>query len=153
MNTDGRKRVDAAAAHFAGKYLCSQSILMAFAPELGIEPAVAARIGAPFGGGMARMGWTCGAVTGALMVIGLKYGHELPDQETRKENTYGLVRKFLAGFEKRNRTVACRELLGVDISTPEGLEKIDREKMCENVCPKFVRDAAEVLERVLAEAG
>ena len=151
MSDNDTKTVETAVGHFAGGYLCSQAILMAFASRVGIEPGTAARIAASFGGGMARMGLTCGAVTGAMMVIGLKSGHETPTQEFKKEKTYELVRDFMEEFQKRNGTVSCRELLGVDLNTPQGLEKAAKEGMFETLCPKFVRDAAEVLEKVLAD--
>jgi len=152
VGTEDQKPTELAAARFAEKFLCSQAIIMAFASRLDIEPGMAARVAASFGGGMARMGWTCGAASGALMVIGLKFGHESAQDEDKKNKTYERARKFLTEFEKRNGTVSCRELLGVDISTAAGLEKAEKEHLCDKVCPKFVRDAAEILENVLEDA-
>ena len=152
MGSKNQKPAEAAAEHFAKKYSCSQAIIMAFASRVGIDPGMSARIAASFGGGMARMEWTCGAVTGALMVIGLRFGHELAEDEDKKEKTYELVKTFLSKFNERNGTVSCRDLIGVDISTDQGHEQAEEQKLFENVCPKFVRDAAEILEKILDDA-
>lgn len=91
---------------------------------------------------MGRMGETCGAVTGAFMVVGLKYGETKAEDNQTREKTYSLIREFVAEFESRNGSVICRELIGGDISTPEGI------KIAGNVRPKLVRDAAEIIERL-----
>jgi len=98
---------------------------------------------------MARMAKTCGAATGAFMVIGLKYGKNKPEDDQAKEKTVELVRAFVDRFTSRNGSIECKELLGVDISTPQGYEKATEEKLFETVCPKFVQDAAEILEQIL----
>lgn len=138
-----------ASARFAESYSCSQSLLLACASRLGIEPGMAARIAAPFGSGMARMGWTCGAVTGALMVIGLRCGHEAAADTEANERTYAVAREFISLFDARNGSATCRELLGHDVGTPEGLESARAEGLFESRCPKLVRDAAEIVGSVL----
>jgi C_GCAxxG_C_C family probable redox protein len=146
--------VEQAVAYFAAGYLCSQSLLLAYAPSLAVEPGMAARIAAPFGAGMGRMGRTCGAVTGALMVIGVRYGHRAAGDEERKEHTFELVREFLSQFEARNGSVVCRDLLGYDVSTAEGLESARAAGLFEIRCPKLVRDAAEIVGQILgSDAG
>jgi C_GCAxxG_C_C family probable redox protein len=96
------------------------------------------------------MGDTCGAVTGALMVIGLKYGQTTGEDKAAKEKSYELVREFVKRFRARNRgCIACRELLGADISTPDGMQKIREKQAFTTMCPKFVRDAAEIVEELL----
>jgi len=95
------------------------------------------------------MGGTCGAVTGAFMVIGLKYGRTRVNDDEAKVKTYSLVKEFTEKFKARNGTIVCRELLGCDIGTPEG-ERIAREKkLVSAFCPKFVRDSVEILEEIL----
>ena len=144
-----REPVESAVAHFADGYLCSQALLLAYAARFGIEPRVAARIAAPFGAGMGRMGWTCGAVTGALMVIGLRYGHEGAEDVETKERMYGVEQKFLSLFRELHGSVQCQELLGLDLSTEEGLESARTQGMFEKLCPKYVEDAAAILEEIL----
>ncbi len=138
-----------ASARFAERYSCSQSVLLAYASRLGIEPGMAARIAAPFGSGMARMGWTCGAVTGALMVIGLRCGHDAAGDTEANERTHAVAREFISLFDARNGSATCRELLGHDVSTPEGLESARAEGLFQSLCPKLVRDAAEIVGTVL----
>ena len=140
-----------AARHFIDGYLCSQSVLLTYATRLGIEPAMAARIAAPFGAGIAHTGRTCGAVTGALMVIGLRYGHETPDDVEAKERMYARATSFLSSFEARYGSLRCRDLLGRDLSTPEGAALAREEGLFDDLCPDFVGGAAEILEQILEE--
>ena len=144
-----KEYVASAVNYFQEDYLCSQSILMAFAPQMGIEPHQAARIAAPFGAGMSRKGWTCGAVTGALMVIGLRFGHEEGTDLETKERMYEKAQAFIAQFEQRNNSVVCRDLLGHDLDQPGALEVIRDEGLFELRCPHFIQDAAEILIDIL----
>lgn len=145
------ERVERAVAHFADGYLCSQSVLLVYAEELGLDPGMAARIAAPFGAGMGRMGWTCGAVTGALMVIGLRYGFDTAGDVETKERMYEKERQFLAAFAARNGSVVCRKLLGRDLSTSEGLDAARQEGLFETRCPGYIRDAVEILGELLED--
>jgi C_GCAxxG_C_C family probable redox protein len=145
------KRVEQAVAHFADGYLCSQSVLLVHAEPLGLDPETAARIAGPFGAGMARMGWTCGAVTGALMVIGLRYGFDTAGDVETKERMYEKEREFLTAFRARNGSVVCRELLDRDLSTPEGLDAARQERLFETRCPGYIEDAVEILGDILDE--
>ena len=74
----------------------------------------------------------------------------LPDREA-KEQVYERVREFAQRFRARNGSLLCRELLGCDISTPEGLQQAREADFVSKICPKFVRDAAEILEEMLAQ--
>lgn len=137
------RRVEEAVSCLKEGFSCSQAVLSAYGTEFGLDREIALKVSGAFGGRMGRMGGTCGAVTGAFMVIGLKYGKtEAEDNQTR-EKAYSLVRGFVAEFESRNGSVICRELIGGDIGTPEGM------KTARNVCPKLVTDAAEIIERLL----
>jgi len=140
--------VEIAVASFKAGLSCSQAVLSAFAPGLGLDRPTALRVAAAFGGGMARMGQTCGAVTGALMVIGLKHGHIAAEDKATKEKTYALVRQFVDEFRARNTSLLCRELLGCDIGTPEGMQLFREKGLNTLVCSRLVRDAAEILERL-----
>jgi C_GCAxxG_C_C family probable redox protein len=140
---------DIAVACFKEGFNCSQAVLAAFAPELGLEREAALRVAGAFGGGMGRTGQTCGAVTGALMVLGLKHGQVSAADRPAKEHTYALAREFVAQFEARHGSALCRELLGYDIGTPEGMQAIKEKGLHHSLCPKLVGDAAEILERLL----
>jgi C_GCAxxG_C_C family probable redox protein len=134
---------------FKETFSCSQAILSTYGPELGLEKETALKVAGAFGGGMARMGEVCGAVTGAFMVIGLKHGKIKVEDEEAKEKTYLIVREFVERFKSRNGSIKCRELLGYDISTLEGIKLIKEKKLFYTICVKYVRDAAEIIEELL----
>ena len=85
------------------------------------------------------------------MVIGLKYGRVRSEDTAAKEKTYKLAKEFIEKFRVNNGSIVCRELIGLDIGTPEGMEKAKDEKLFEKVCPAFVRSASEILEGLLKE--
>ncbi|MHA2282126.1 MAG: C-GCAxxG-C-C family protein, partial [Promethearchaeota archaeon] len=100
-------RIEKAISYFADGFSCSQSILSAFGTDFGLNTELALKIATGFGGGMGRLGGTCGAVTGAIMVIGLKYGrYKIEDMES-KEKTYKLVREYMDNFIKVNGSTVC----------------------------------------------
>jgi len=98
---------------------------------------------------MARTGNTCGAVTGALMVIGLKHAKMRPDDDDSRELSYALAQEFMDAFQERNKGLLCRELLGVDVSTPEGMVVVREKNLFSTICPRFVQNASELLEKLL----
>ena len=112
---------------------------------------MALKIAQGFGGGMGRTARTCGAVTGAFMVLGLKYGNADINEKEAKERVYGLVREFTRRFESRNSSTVCRELLGCDISKPEGIKAARENGLFTSVCPKMVREAVEILSEMINE--
>jgi C_GCAxxG_C_C family probable redox protein len=95
------------------------------------------------------MGATCGAVTGALMVIGLKYGKTKAEDECARDKTYELVREFVNRFQSRHGSIICKELLGYDLSNPQEGEAVKEKGLFDTLCPQFVRDATEILEEIL----
>jgi C_GCAxxG_C_C family probable redox protein len=130
---------------------CSQAVISVYAEDFGLSRENALKISSGFGGGMGRMAKTCGAVTGAFMVLGLKYGNaDIHDKESR-ERIYGLVREFARLFENRNGSIVCRELLDCDISKPEGAATAKENGLFATVCPKLVGDATEILEEMMNE--
>ena len=98
---------------------------------------------------MARMGATCGAVTGAFMVIGLKYGKVKAEDDEARDKTYELVRKFVNRFQSRHGSIICKELLGYDLNNPQEGETVKKMGLFDTLCPQFVRDATEILEEIL----
>jgi C_GCAxxG_C_C family probable redox protein len=140
---------DKAEAIFLEGFNCAQSVLASCGEPLGLDRRTALCMGEAFGGGMGRMGLTCGAVTGAFMAIGLKYAKLSPDDRRSREKSVGLVRRFRRAFEARHGSIACRDLLGCDISTPEGYQQATDRRLFREVCPKLVRDAAEIIGQLL----
>lgn len=124
---------------------CSQAVALAFASEVGVDDKTVLKAMAGFGGGIGRTDQICGAVSGAVMIIGLKYA----TGPERKELVYAKVKELTEKFKARNKTVSCTGLLGCNMSTPEGLEEAKKKEAHTKICPKFVQDAAEILEKIL----
>jgi C_GCAxxG_C_C family probable redox protein len=116
---------------------------------LGLDREHALRVAGAFGGGMARMGETCGAVTGAFMVIGLKYGKTKAEDDTARDRTYELVDEFVTRFKDRHGSIICKELLGYDLSNPQEREAAKEKGLFDTLCPQLVRHATEILEEIL----
>jgi C_GCAxxG_C_C family probable redox protein len=143
--------MDIAVARFDEGYACSQSVFSAYAPLFDLDPDLALRIAAPFGGGMGRMGEVCGAVTGAFMVLGLKAGSTDAQDRASKEKAYDLAREFAERFKERHGSILCRELLGYTIDTPEGLQAARASGLLKELCPRLVLDSAEIVAELLEE--
>jgi len=124
-------------------------VLSSFGEDLGLEQGLAFKVAGAFGGGMARMGETCGAVTGAFMAIGLKYGMTQAKDEAARDKTYKLAHEFANRFKERHRSIICRELLGYDLSKPEERKAAYDKGLFTSLCPQFVRDAVEIVEQLL----
>jgi C_GCAxxG_C_C family probable redox protein len=143
------EKSEAAVACFREGYSCSQAILSVYGPEFGLARETALKAGAALGAGMGRLGEVCGAVSGALIVIGLKYGHtEAKDKET-KAKTYDRVYEFGERFRALRGSLLCRDLLGCDLATKEGMETARQKGYFTELCPRLVREAAEMLEDAL----
>ncbi|MEJ2647107.1 MAG: C-GCAxxG-C-C family protein [Sedimentisphaerales bacterium] len=143
------KRVEKAVEEFDKGYNCSQAVLSTFCEQFGLDYETALKIATGFGGGM-HINGTCGAVTGAVMVLGLKYGNT-DENKQAKELTYKKVVQFANKFSSLNGSVRCHDLLECDITTWEGV-KIAREKgLFSSICPKLVQDVAEILEEMLED--
>jgi C_GCAxxG_C_C family probable redox protein len=144
-----RTRAEEAAEIFRSGYSCSQAVCLAFADDFGIDRPTALKFSCALGGGMAHTGNTCGAVSGALMVIGMKYGRTSPDDLAAKERSYELAQKFIREFRRRHHSVNCTELVGHDLSDPAELAAAREKKLFHTKCAVFVRDAGEILETLL----
>ena len=97
---------------------------------------------------MACMAQTCGAVTGAFMVIGLKYGKFKKDDIEAKEKTYAKIREFKKRFIELNGSIICKELLKCDINTIKGMEEAKENEYFDLKCPKFIRNTIRILEKI-----
>lgn len=133
---------------FKKGFNCSQAVLSVFCEEMGLSKKIALKISCGFGGGM-RLGEVCGAVTGAIQLLGLKYGQDREDDIESKENTYGIVREFIEKFKEQNGSITCKQLLGCDLSTENGRKYAKDNGFFESVCPKLIKNAVEILEDIL----
>jgi len=142
-------RIEKAVSSFKGDFNCAQSILSTYGIQYGLNRDTALKLATGFGGGMARFGRTCGVVSAAFMVIGLKYGMGINGDTEVKEKTYQLIREFSDQFQGIHGTVICKELLGCDINTPEGKNYYSQNELFEKKCLQYVKNAAEILEEML----
>lgn len=140
--------VDRAVELFKSGCACSQAVLGAFGPRYGLDEERAFRVAAGFAGGM-RMAETCGAVTGALMVIGLARCDAGCRTADGRQATYAAVTSLAEQFRRVHGTLVCRELLGCDITTSEGGALAREQGLFRARCDGFVRTAAELLDRAL----
>jgi C_GCAxxG_C_C family probable redox protein len=141
--------IEQAIEYFNTGHNCSQSIFCSFSPLFGLDYGMAFKIASAFGGGMGRVGNTCGAVTGALMTIGLYNRNSNPEDKENKEKTYELARLFIGKFKEMHSSVICRELIGCDISTPEGQEEASKKNVFERVCFNLVKSSALILTDII----
>ncbi|MFX0006421.1 MAG: C-GCAxxG-C-C family protein [Promethearchaeota archaeon] len=141
-------KVKNALSRFKEDFNCAQSVLSTFSTKYGLDQNIALKIATGFGGGMGRLGNTCGAVTGAFMAIGLKHGMGVNKNVNAKENTYQIIRNFSNKFQEINGSLMCKELLGCDINTPEGKEYFSQNELFERKCLQYVKNAVEILEEL-----
>ena len=129
---------------------CAQSVLCTFSDDLGLDRHVAMRICTGLGGGMGALGSTCGAVSAAFMALGLRYGLSTPEQmKLSKYAEYRPAREFAKRFVERNGSLLCKELLGCDISTPEGMKEIQAKNLFAIRCTKLISDATQIVEEMI----
>lgn len=142
------KHEDKAKKLFEQRFHCSQAVLAAFADELGISEEQALKLGACFGSGMCK-GEVCGACTGALMALGLKYGQCKTDDLVSRQKTSEVTSRFLEDFRAENGSYLCRELLGCDLASTEGIEYAKEHNLFTGFCPKMVISAVKIAEQLL----
>ncbi|MDX9860014.1 MAG: C-GCAxxG-C-C family protein [Rhodospirillales bacterium] len=144
------KRVERAVELFEpGKCSCSQAVTVAFASAVGFDETAAMNAARGFGGGIAMHGLTCGAVTGAVMTLGIRAAQLANDEKEAKTKAYEMVRRFTERFKERHGTIECKGLIGVDLSTEEGRKLNSDMKITRRICPDIVRSAAEIVEELL----
>jgi C_GCAxxG_C_C family probable redox protein len=141
------ERAEKAVKLFEEGFVCSQAVLAAFCDLLEIEENMALKISNGFGGGIARKQEVCGAVSGGIMAIGLKYGRAELDDMAAHEKTYKAIHAFCDEFERKNGFLNCRNLLGCDM-------KEAREKgLFDTLCKQYVGSAAQILEVYWSKAA
>lgn len=129
--------------YFPQNMNCAQTVFSLHADELDIDKETALRISSGFGGGMA-CAETCGAVTGAYMVIGMKHGHHTPDPEA-KAATKEKIQLFNEKFKAQHGSLICKKLTGYDISVQEEAAKAREKGIFQNLCPELLKTACNIL--------
>lgn len=131
---------------FNSGFNCAQSVLKAFSSELGMNEIQAIIMASGFGAGMGRLQKTCGAVTGAVMVIGLSNNLSIQLAENRNDLTIQMIQDFEDQFIKRHGSTQCKELIKCDLNTKEGQKKFREQNIKENVCGSCIQTAVSILE-------
>ena len=139
---------DKAAGIFKEGFSCSMAVLGAYCEQFGLDKNLAYKVSSGFGGGM-HLDQTCGAVTGAFMVLGLKFGRTRADDVEAKMKVAKLTNEFAKKFKARHGSITCTALIGHNISTPEGFEAAKKQDAFKHLCPKYVISAAEILDEML----
>lgn len=134
---------------FESGYNCAQSVLKAFSEELHLNEAQAMNMASGFGAGMGRLQETCGAVTGAFMVIGLYNSLAFQLNENRNDITSKMIQEFETRFKSKHGTTACKELLNCDLNTEEGQSMFQEKNLHKKVCQKCITDAVDLLVDVV----
>ena len=147
-----KKMAETAVEKFISGFNCAQSVLWAFAPRLNLDPDTALKIACGFGAGMGRRQEVCGAVTGGIMALGLKYGRGEDQGRTATEETYAKTQELMRRFEAAHGTCNCLQLLGgCDLTTEAGRNEFKARDMQRQICAPCVRTVAATLENLLAE--
>ncbi len=135
-----------AANNFKQGYNCAQTVLLTMQEYYDIrENKLIPKIATAFGGGIGRRGSLCGALTGAIIAIGLKHGTNNPILEEKYQKAYKLAQEFYEQFVKACGSPFCRELIGYDLTNPEELERVRKLNVRDEKCSYFVKKAVEIL--------
>jgi C_GCAxxG_C_C family probable redox protein len=148
LNETAMKRKEQALKDLKNGFCCAQAVAASFSEELGVSRKTAAKMASPFGAGMSRTGSVCGAVTGALLAIGMKHGGSKPSETDAKKNAYAISNGFLKKFEDKYGSTICPKLIGVDITTDEGMTAARAKGIFDSVCTAIVVDTIGMLEDI-----
>jgi C_GCAxxG_C_C family probable redox protein len=145
MKQQSNRFSEKAASYFKQDYNCAQSVLLTMQEYYGIpRNRLIPKIATAFGGGIGRRGSLCGALTGAIMAIGLKHGTE-GTVLAEKEKAYEIALEFYDQFVKECGSPFCRELIGYDLTNPLERESLRKSNVREEKCSHFVERAVEML--------
>ena len=139
-----------AAELFLEGYNCAQAVAVAFTDLTGMDKKEAAKLAAPFGGGMGRMREVCGAVSGMFMVLGALYGYDNSDADSKKKELYKQVQDLAEQFRQENGSIICREILKNPPSDPNPSPRTE-EYYAKRPCARMVMTAAELMDQFIAE--
>ena len=139
-----------AAELFLEGYNCAQAVAVAFTDLTGMDKKEAAKLAAPFGGGMGRMREVCGAVSGMFMVLGALYGYDNSDADDKKKALYKQVQELAEQFRAENGSIICRDILKNPPSDPNPSPRT-AEYYAKRPCAKMVMTAARLMDEFIAK--
>jgi C_GCAxxG_C_C family probable redox protein len=145
-----KSKTEIAVEKFAAGYNCAQSVFYSFCDDFKFEKNTALKLACGFGAGMDRNEEVCGAISGGIMVLGLKYGRGEKDGLDAKELAYAKTRELMGKFARKHRTYICRQLLnGCDLATDAGQKQYKANDLSNKVCKLCVQSVVEILENIL----
>jgi C_GCAxxG_C_C family probable redox protein len=137
--------------YFNSGFNCAESVLLSLVEAMNMKHSCIPKIATGFGAGFGRQGEVCGAITGAVMALGLKYGRSGLEERDRekKEEMYKIVDDFIKSFEKKFKNIRCINLTGCNMLTPEGLKKFKDENVHASICAQLVAFSAKESAKLL----
>jgi len=145
-----KTKSEVAVEKFLSGYNCAQSIFYAYGPELELDGETALKVATGLGGGMGGRGETCGAVTGGILALGLRFGRGGQQDRSVAEVAYQKTQSLMAAFERAHGSCSCRTLLGgVDLTTAEGRQRFKDQDLHHKVCVGCVQTVGEWLAGAL----
>ncbi|PKN35048.1 MAG: hypothetical protein CVU61_05100 [Deltaproteobacteria bacterium HGW-Deltaproteobacteria-19] len=142
-------RKEMASTRLQNTYNCAQSVLSSFRDETGLDDDLALKIATGLGAGMGRTGEVCGAVTGGILVLGLRHGRGTTEGRPSTEYTYLKTVELMDRFTARHGSCLCRDLLrGYDLKTEEGCQRAKAEDTMGRICRPCVHSVIEILEEM-----
>lgn len=142
-------REEKALHNFDAELNCAQAVLGAYTDRIAITSETAYAIACGFGAGMGRLQETCGAVTGAFMVLGIDTYHKFGSHPERKDSVYSKVQQFSEQFKNIHGTLDCRDLLKVDLNTEQGNTQMKEQNLRELVCKRCIVDAVKIADTLI----
>jgi C_GCAxxG_C_C family probable redox protein len=121
---------------------------LALKDYLDVDPKLIPKIGTGIGAGVSLNGLLCGSISGVVIALGIKYGRTSSEENPRP--IWDMVDKYVAEFKDRFGHVNCRQLIGLDLKTPEGLKEYYanvHDYACVERLKFVVEKAAEILVR------
>ena len=146
-----RSAKDAALDCFAQRYNCAESVLLGLIEYYNLDCECAPRIASGFGGGVGQCGDLCGAVSGAVMAIGLIFGRDDLSNPDQKTICYNKVEQLIELFEAEFGTLECSALTDCEMRTPEGRARAKELDLHNTLCPKYVAFAARATSSIVGE--
>ena len=141
-----------AAENFRHGYNCAQSVMLAFAPEIGLDEVTTLKLASSFGGGMGRLREVCGAVSAMFMVAGVLKGYTSPTDDESKAKHYKLIQDLAEKFKQEHDSIICRELLGLNEDESSYIpSKRTSEYYAQRPCEEFIKTAAAIIESELLD--
>lgn len=142
-------RSEKALRFYSEGFNCAQSVIVSFADIMELDEETSLRLASGFGGGMGRMQGTCGAATGAFMVIGYLRGKYKQGDDGAKEVTNQLIQEFSRQFVEIHGTINCKNLILYDLNTPEGSTEANKADVFNKKCTQYIKTAVELLEKIV----